>query len=155
MSSASASGTPDPPDLAAAFGTFVPTYLRHVRAAGGECGPVTYARARLLGLLRCASPQTMRALSDGLGVTPRNVTALVDALEADGLVERRPHPTDRRATLVALTDAGDAVCGQQLAGHQERAAQLFAVLEPDERAELLRLISRLQAALEEAGGASA
>lgn len=41
-----------------------------------------------------------------LQVQPGAVTNAVDRLEADGLVERRPHPTDGRATLAALTDAG-------------------------------------------------
>src|ERR1700733_3319928 len=35
-----------------------------------------------------------------------NVTGLVDRLEARGLLQRRPNPTDRRAFKVALTDAG-------------------------------------------------
>ena len=41
-------------------------------------------------------------------MTARNVTGLIDALEHDGLVERLPHPSDRRATLVRLTVAGTA-----------------------------------------------
>lgn len=45
-------------------------------------------------------------LASGLGVTPRRVTALVQALEADGFVERHPHPTDGRSTLGAITDGG-------------------------------------------------
>ena len=43
--------------------------------------------------------------SEHLRIAPRSATEVVDALEERGLVERRPDPADRRATLVALTDA--------------------------------------------------
>jgi DNA-binding MarR family transcriptional regulator len=46
---------------------------------------------------------TQRQLSEALQCSPRNVTGLVDALGSDGLAERGAHPTDRRASLVALT----------------------------------------------------
>src|ERR1700683_4595794 len=68
-----------------------------------ENGGVTPARLRLLGALHCMGPQIMTNLGDQLGVTARNVTALVDALESEGLVRRTPHPTDRRATVIELT----------------------------------------------------
>ena len=62
---------------------------------------------RLLGSLHCKGPQIMSSISDELGVTRRNVTALVDALEEEGLVRRKPHPTDRRATVIEMTDRGE------------------------------------------------
>jgi DNA-binding MarR family transcriptional regulator len=43
-------------------------------------------------------------------VHPTTVTQAVDRLERIGLVERRPHPTDRRTTLATLTPRGDEVC---------------------------------------------
>ena len=65
-------------------------------------------RLRLLSALRFGGPRRPHDLGGELGVTARNVTGLVDALEHDGLVERLPHPSDRRATLVRLTVAGTA-----------------------------------------------
>jgi len=41
-----------------------------------------------------------------LGVTPGSVTALLDRLTIEGIVTRRPHPSDRRRTVVTLTDRG-------------------------------------------------
>src|SRR5947199_5110025 len=67
---------------------------------------VSPARIRLIGVLHCKGPQIMSGLSDALGVTARNVTTLVDALEKEGLVRRLAVPTDRRATLVELTAHG-------------------------------------------------
>ena len=46
----------------------------------------------------------MSELKKELGVTATNVTALVDSLEKDGLVVRTRHPTDRRATVIELSD---------------------------------------------------
>src|SRR5262245_35704261 len=67
---------------------------------------LTRARGALLFQLYRQGPTVQRVLSRALAVSPRNITGLVDGLEADGLVARAPHPTDRRATLVALTDVG-------------------------------------------------
>ena len=48
-------------------------------------------------------------IGDRLQVHPTSVTNTIDRLEADGLVARVPHPTDRRTTLAQLTGAGRAV----------------------------------------------
>ncbi|MFD0506250.1 MarR family winged helix-turn-helix transcriptional regulator [Streptomyces chiangmaiensis] len=72
---------------------------------------LTTARAGLLWVLFHEGPMTQRDLARQLRVTPRNVTGLLDALEGDGLVERGPHPTDRRATLVSLTAQGRSTAG--------------------------------------------
>lgn len=69
---------------------------------------VTFARYELLMLLlfsrRGALP--INRTSARLQVHPTSVTNAIDRLEGAGLVERQPHPTDRRITLVAITDAG-------------------------------------------------
>ena len=64
-----------------------------------------FARGRVLWALQESGPVLMRALSDRLGISPRTVTGLIDALEADGWVTRTPHPEDRRATIIAITPA--------------------------------------------------
>ena len=78
------------------FAAFGPMYLKWVRSRLQDSG-MTYARMRLLGALHCNGPQIMSSISDELGVTRRNVTALVDALEGEGLVRRKP----RAGTVVA------------------------------------------------------
>ena len=83
--------------LVEAFTDLGPAWVRWVAA----CLPmdsVSYARLRLLTALTCIDNQTIRELADSSAVTPRRVTALVDALEEDGLVERHPHPKDGRST---------------------------------------------------------
>lgn len=67
---------------------------------------LTQSRAQVLWILGDAERTTQRELAAELKVTPRNVTALVDALEGTGFVRRTAHPTDRRATVVVLTPKG-------------------------------------------------
>ena len=127
-----------PNELVEAFTELGPTWVRWVNA----CLPsdaVSYVRMRLLTALQSNGEQSMGELAAGLGVTPRRVTALVEALEADGLVARRPHPTDRRSTLVAITDGG--LKAQQVGWEQHRAevARAFADLSQPEQTQLLSI----------------
>ena len=56
-------------------------------------------------------PMSMSELAAALGIDPPNATVVVDDLEALGLVERRAHPTDRRAKMVEVTSKGmDVAC---------------------------------------------
>jgi DNA-binding MarR family transcriptional regulator len=86
------------------------------------------ARAELLWQLQRQPKRTQRELSQVLRCTPRNVTDLVDTLEATGLVVREPHPTDRRATLVSLTRRGKSEVARMQAGSEALAGRLFAGL---------------------------
>ncbi|HEX3791242.1 MAG TPA: MarR family transcriptional regulator [Pseudonocardiaceae bacterium] len=69
---------------------------------------LTFARFEALVLLfhsqRGSLP--MRVMGQRLQLHPTSVTNIVDRLEADGLVKRIPHPTDRRTTLVEITEEG-------------------------------------------------
>jgi DNA-binding MarR family transcriptional regulator len=96
-------------------------YMEGGMAARG----LSRARATVLWNLNEQGPMTQRALADAIGVSPRNVTGLVDALEADGFVARGRHPHDRRATLVALTDKGTATMSGLRDEYDQGAARLF------------------------------
>jgi|SRR5215475_10499996 len=87
--------------------TLTPRLVGVLDVGAREFG-LTYARGKAVAALRISGPAPMRVLSDALGVAPRTVTGLIDALEADGWVERRAHKTDRRVTIVGLTPAAQA-----------------------------------------------
>ena len=125
------------------FAAFGPAYMRWVRSRMQEPG-VSYARMRLLGALHCGGPKIMSGISDELGVTRRNITALVDALEEEGLVRRRPHPTDRRATVIELTGEGARTMDTLYDEHRRSVAELFAELSDEDRRELVRLVGLLR-----------
>lgn len=103
-------------------------YMEKGMAARG----LTRARATVLWNLHQQGAMTQRALAEAIGVTPRNVTGLVDALESDGFVARGPHPEDRRATLVALTDKGGESMGGLRGEYDQGAARLFEGLTADD-----------------------
>ena len=132
------------------FAAFGPLYLKWVRSRLQD-GGMTYARMRLLGALHCKGPQIMSSISEELGVTRRNVTALVDALEEEGLVRRQPHPTDRRATVIELTEEGERTAGAMYDEHREAVAELFGGLSEDDQRDLIRVLRRLRDALRREG----
>ena len=66
---------------------------------------LSFGRARALRRI-VAGPKPMRELADALGIDAPYLTLVVDDLERQGLVERRPHPTDRRVKLVVATRRG-------------------------------------------------
>ncbi len=134
-------------DELAAFG---PAYMKWVRSRLRGRG-MTYARMRLLGALHCNGPQIMTSISDELGVTRRNVTALVDALEEEGLVRRKPHPTDRRATVIEMSGQGAETMERIYDEHRAEVAELFSGLTEENRRELVRVLGSLREALQREG----
>src|SRR4051812_27600708 len=73
-----------------------------------EAVGMSFGRARTVRRL-ARRPMSMRELADALGIDPPNATVVVDDLEAQGFVRRRPHPTDRRAKLVEATPEGKSL----------------------------------------------
>jgi DNA-binding MarR family transcriptional regulator len=69
---------------------------------------LTFARYEALVLLTFSRKGAlpMRVMGERLQLHPTSVTNIVDRLEADGLVKRTPHPTDRRTTLAEITELG-------------------------------------------------
>lgn len=108
---------------------------------------MTYPEIRLIEQLHCQGPAKMRSLADGLGLSARNMTALADSLEADGLLRRTAHPTDRRATLLELTPAGMAAAEESLAPRLTEMGQLFEPLSASRRQSLLASFRILTAAM--------
>ena len=110
---------------------------------------LTVARTHLLWELHRLGPSTQQRLASALKVSPRNVTGLVDALEAGGFVARQPHPHDRRATLVTLTDRGRQTMTEMEQQRRQIAAELVADLNPTQlealRQGLDSVAARLQA----------
>lgn len=128
--------------LAATAASFAGSFDRWANRKAVEAG-IGAQRLRLLNVVHCHGPQRMADLAEALDVTPRNVTALVDRLEAEGLIRRVPHSTDRRVTLVELTcNSADVV--SQFRAFQDAIGTLFADLGADDRRTLLRLLTTLQ-----------
>ncbi len=95
--------------LAARFARAFPRWMD-----GHACDGLSYPLLGVIETLATRGPTMMRDLAAGLDLSARNMTAVVDALEDGALVQRRPHPTDRRATLVELTASGAASAASTL-----------------------------------------
>ncbi len=116
--------------------------LRAVNDAMSECG-LSLARTKVLKRLREQGPTRQSTLAADFGLAPHSITDIVDALEREGLAERRPDVTDRRAKLVAITDAGEACLGVASAARERLLQQIFGALTQEDRATLLRLLDVL------------
>ncbi|UVI28947.1 MarR family winged helix-turn-helix transcriptional regulator [Paenibacillus spongiae] len=96
-------------------------------------------RLRLLSIVSEAGQIRMSELAARLGVAARTVTDFVDALEKDRLLVRIPDPTDRRATLLQLTELAEANINQALEQQAKIAEKLIENLSPEQRKQLLDL----------------
>jgi DNA-binding MarR family transcriptional regulator len=105
----------------------------------------TLPRFDVLAALDAAGMElTMGALSVRLMVTSGNVTGLVNGMEKDGLVVRRPHPADRRSTLIGMTEAGRALFAAMAPAHAGWIEETMAGLDRAEAARLWQTLGQLK-----------
>lgn len=85
----------------------------------------------------------MKELAEKIGVTTGTMTVMVDRLEAKGLVERKPHPEDRRSYVVDLTDKGKRHFQEHHALHMKLTEDIASPLSKDERSSLIKGLERI------------
>jgi DNA-binding MarR family transcriptional regulator len=113
---------------------------------------LTPAQERALRLItRGDEPPRMTELADRLGIVPRSLTTVVDALEEAGLVRREIDPRNRRAILLRLTDRGGAVRDELREARRRAAEDLFAPLSAEDRKTLAELLTHLDSSGEPEG----
>jgi DNA-binding MarR family transcriptional regulator len=118
---------------------------RKVRSRLREQFATTLPRFDLMAQLeRHAGGLKMNELSRLLMVTGGNVTAIVDQLEKEGLVERLDEPADRRAFRIRLTRDGQKTFGEMARAHEEWVVELLAGLTRREHEDLLRLLAKVK-----------
>src|ERR687891_1355947 len=118
---------------------------RRVRSGLREEFGTTLPRFDLMAQLeRHREGLKMNELSRLLMVTGGNVTAIVDQLEKEGLVERFEEPADRRAFRIHLTKSGEKTFAEMARAHERWVVELLAGLSRREHDELLRLLAKLK-----------
>ena len=122
--------------------SFAPAFQRWSESLMTEKGLSTQ-RLRILGSLHERGPRIMSDLKEELGVTATNITALVDSLEKDGLVVRRAHPTDRRATVIELAAKANCEVAIGCAAYKARVSELFSDLSESECREFNKTLEKL------------
>jgi DNA-binding MarR family transcriptional regulator len=116
------------------------------RAQADRLAPLglTPAQERALRIVtRSEEPLRMTELADRLGIVPRSVTTVIDALEQAGLVRRETDPRNRRAIRLHLTDRGRAVRDDMREARRRAAEDLFAPMSAEDRKTLAELLSLL------------
>ena len=118
--------------------------IRRAASAGLAPLQMTPAQSRALRVIaRADGPIRMGEIAAALDVVPRSATSLVEALETAGLVERTIDPDNRRSVLVSLSDRGQGILREMAQARASTAGEIFGVLDPADRAELLRLLGRV------------
>lgn len=114
------------------------------RAQAERLAPLglTPAQERALRVIAWSvQPPRMAELADRLGIAPRSVTTVVDALEEAGLTRREIDPDNRRAIRLHLTERGMAVRDDMRDARRHAAEDLFAPLTAHDRGTLVRLLT--------------
>lgn len=118
--------------------------LRHLSRETLAPWDISPSQSRSLGVLTSHGVMRLSELSEHLHIAPRSATEVVDSLEQRGLVERRPDPNDRRATLVALTDQGKRVSQATRSARNAEAERFFGGLSATDRTHLARILRKLR-----------
>jgi DNA-binding MarR family transcriptional regulator len=99
-----------------------------------------------LNVLDAEGAITQHALCQSVGMDPSSMVSTIDELEAQGLVERRRHPSDRRAHALHITELGEQTLAQGRKLARRAQEELLAPLDTEEREQLHDLLLRLAVA---------
>jgi DNA-binding MarR family transcriptional regulator len=128
---------PDVGQVAAALRVSIGLLLRRLRQVRVE-GELTLPESSAMMRLDRVGPTTSSALAKLEQISPQSMGATLAALEARGLVERRPDPEDGRRAVLSVTEAGHAVLRDKRNARAEQLAQaLSAGFPPAELRQLM------------------
>jgi DNA-binding MarR family transcriptional regulator len=128
---------PDARDVAAALRVSIGLLLRRMRQARPE-GELTLPESAALTRLDRGGPATASALARLEQISPQSMGATLAALEARGLLERRPDPDDGRRVVLSVTGAGLRVLRDKRNARIEQLAQaLSTAFTPAELGQLM------------------
>ena len=100
----------------------------------------------MAALSRAGAPMTMTELSRYLMVSNGNVTGIIDRLVDDGFVSRTSLEGDRRSSVVALTELGEATFAKMAAVHEGWVDELLAPVGIDDAIEAVDILKRFERA---------
>lgn len=135
------------PEVAFRLNSVAIHLVRRARTADRALG-VPPGQLSALSVLVFGGERTVAQLAEAEQVTSPTMTRILDGLERAGLAERRPHPDDRRATLVRATPKGRRLMDR---GRRARVDLLTTLLEPlpaDDLTAIARAVEALARSLE-------
>ncbi|MFY9808115.1 MAG: MarR family transcriptional regulator [Pseudonocardiaceae bacterium] len=125
-------------DLASRLRLAVVRLNRRLRAQRDAEAVATLTQLSAMASLHRHGPMSPRELAARERVQPPSMTRVIAALTEGGFVDRSPHPTDGRQTVVALTEAGRSYIDAEVSARERWLDARLAELSPDERAVLWR-----------------
>lgn len=104
--------------------------------------------SRDLGVLLAidsTEPASQQQIAQRMGVDRTTMVAIIDALEAKGIIARHPDPEDRRRNVVELTPTGLDILRNAITASDAAEAELLAPLSDEESQQLRDLLARVLA----------
>jgi MarR family 2-MHQ and catechol resistance regulon transcriptional repressor len=130
--------------LTDALYAFFRAYKAKTRAILAEVSSgQTASRVMVVVVLRKHGSLPMGSIAMHVGLPKSNITALVDDLEAEGVLRRKRDDVDRRITHVELTAKGRALCAREYDAYERKVGAIFDVVPPSERGPLLSAFERM------------
>ncbi len=117
----------------------------HQRADAG----VSPSQLSALVTIDTAGPLPLRELAAIENIAPSTLTRIVNALDDEGLIDRRPDPTDRRVTMAALSSTGRRLLTDARKRSAAYLAERVATLTADEQQALANALPVLEKLLED------
>lgn len=124
--------------------------LRGLRTEDVALG-LSAARLSALSVVVFGGPLSPGELAAAEQVAPPTMTRLLQALESLGLVERVPHPEDRRSVLVRATAEGRRLLEEGRARRIRRLLEILETLDDEDWTVLCRAVGRLERSLDDPG----
>lgn len=119
----------------------------HLSTSSGDVN-VERASYGIMCKLADEGPQRLGALATAFGLDPSTITRQVQALEASDLAVRATDPTDRRASILDLTEGGREVLEATRNHRRARLHEAMGDWDDDERAEFGRLLEKFNASID-------
>jgi DNA-binding MarR family transcriptional regulator len=118
----------------------------------GEDLALTRSQVKAMFALLGRPGQTATELGEAMRMTKASLTGILDALEAEGLVQRSDDESDRRRSLASLTAAGRKLCERKARELDAELGSRFASLSPAERSDFARCLVEAAAYLRKLEG---
>ena len=121
----------------------------HDRQAGEDHNLSGTAKQALAVIDGAGEPLEPSVIAERLIITTGSMTSMLNTLEGRGLVQRLPHPDDRRKLLIAITPRGAAIIDQLLPSLHSRERTIIGdALSRTEQRQLRMLLAKVQASVE-------
>jgi len=110
---------------------------------------VPLAQLKSLLIITGKGETNFSTLAQDLGVTPGDVTRIVERLESQGLVIRKPSPEDRRVIWLQATDKGRALLADLMESQTRHMVRILEYMSLDDLTSLLKGLSAFVHAVEQ------